>query len=404
MKYIITLISIILLITTILGKDLHAFKSKKSLQNIRNLNEDEDDTDNSQSYEETDEIESNENSESIESSESQGIEDTTISWADNGDGNSTAPLDPEENDKAFVVVYAIDNYRYRYSTIIFSLYVFFHNVENNYDIITLTVNIVYNLRVLEETSETIKCRKGDKGDGYGELYRYNCSKEFSGDIKNIECTDLKAEGNSSIFFDNTTSSAEELKDIGNQTMQRISEKGFVYIKNCEYIRRDSVIQIRGESENNLNDRSLLILDVRNTNGDFFKVDSDLILNEKRRLLRKLEDKDVIIQINPSQYINTDLNKTAGVLDDGRNALIHFKKNIDSDLYYSPDHNNYFKNTNKKGLSGGAITALVITLAAVIIAIIAITFIMLKRPPIPPKQYIGNSDPRFDMSSSTNVIN
>ena len=401
MKYIITLISIILLITTILGKDLHAFKSKKSLQNIRNLNEDEDDTDNSQSYEETDEIESNENSESIESSESQGIEDTTISWADNGDGNSTAPLDPEENDKAFVVVYAIDNYRYRYSTIIFSLYVFFHNVENNYDIITLTVNIVYNLRVLEETTETITCRKGD---GDGELYRYNCSKEFSGDIKNIECTDLKAEGNSSIFFDNTTSSAEELKDIGNQTMQRISEKGFVYIKNCEYIRRDSVIQIRGESENNLNDRSLLILDVRNTNGDFFKVDSDLILNEKRRLLRKLEDKDVIIQINPSQYINTDLNKTSGVLDDGRNALIHFKKNIDSDLYYSPDHNNYFKNTNKKGLSGGAITALVITLAAVIIAIIAITFIMLKRPPIPPKQYIGNSDPRFDMSSSTNVIN
>ena len=401
MKYIITLISIILLITTILGKDLHAFKSKKSLQNIRNLNEDEDDTDNSQSYEETDEIESNENSESIESSESQGIEDTTISWADNGDGNSTAPLDPEENDKAFVVVYAIDNYRYRYSTIIFSLYVFFHNVENNYDIITLTVNIVYNLRVLEETSETIKCRKGEE---YGELYRYNCSKEFSGDIKNIECTQLTAEGNSSIFFDNTTSSAEELKDIGNQTMQRISEKGFVYIKNCEYIRRDSVIQIRGESENNLNDRSLLILDVRNTNGDFFKVDSNLILNEKRRSLRRLEDKDVIIQINPSQYINTDLNKTSGVLDDGRNALIHFKKNIDSDLYYSPDHNNYFKNTNKKGLSGGAITALVITLAAVIIAIIAITFIMLKRPPIPPKQYIGNSDPRFDMSSSTNVIN
>jgi hypothetical protein len=395
MKYIITLISIILLITTILGKDLHAFKSKKSLQNIRNLNEDEDDTDNSQSYEETDEIESSENSESI------GIEDTTISWTDIGDGNSTASLDPEENDKAFVVVYAIDNYRYRYSTIIFSLYIFFHNVENNYEIITLTVNIVYNLRVLEETTETITCRKGER---YGELYRYNCSKEFSGDIKNIECTNLKAEGNSSIFFDNTTSSAEELKDIGNQTMQRISEKGFVYIKNCEYIRRDSVIQIRGESENNLNDRSLLILDVRNTNGDFFKVDSDLILNEKRRLLRKLEDKDVIIQINPSQYINTDLNKTAGVLDDGRNALIHFKKNIDSDLYYSPDHNNYFKNTNKKGLSGGAITALVITLAAVIIAIIAITFIMLKRPPIPPKQYIGNSDPRFDMSSSTNVIN
>jgi hypothetical protein len=111
MKYIITLISIILLITTILGKDLHAFKSKKSLQNIRNLNEV--DTDNSQSYEETDEIES------IESSESNGIEDTTISWTDIGDGNSTAPLDPEENDKAFVVVYAIDNYRYRFNTIIF---------------------------------------------------------------------------------------------------------------------------------------------------------------------------------------------------------------------------------------------------------------------------------------------
>jgi hypothetical protein len=113
MKYIISLISIILLITTILSKDLYTFKSKKSLQNIRNLNEEEVDTDNSQSYEETDEIES------IESSESNGIEDTTISWTDIGDGNSTAPLDPEENDKAFVVAYAIDNYRYRFNTIIF---------------------------------------------------------------------------------------------------------------------------------------------------------------------------------------------------------------------------------------------------------------------------------------------
>ena len=397
MKYIISLISIILLITTILCKDLYTFKSKKSLQNIRNLDEDWEDSDNSQSYEEPDENESYE----IESIENNGTEDTNISSTDNADGNSTAPLNPEENEKAFVVIYAIDNYRYRSSTIIFSLYIFFHNVENNYETITLTVTIMYNLRVLEEKTETITCRKGD---GYGELYRYNCSKEFSGDIKNIECTGVKAEGNSSIIFDNTTSSAEELKDIGNQTMQRISEKGFVYIKNCEYLRRDSVIQIKGESENNLNDRSILILDIRNTNGDFFKVDSNLILNGKRRLLRNLEDKDVIIQINPSQYINTDLNKTAGVLDDGRNALIHFKKNSDSDLYYSPDHNNYFKNTNKKGLSGGAITALVITLAAVIIAIIAISFIMLKRPPIPPKQYVGNSDPRFDMSSSTNVIN
>ena len=410
MKYCITLISIILITTTILSKDLYMSKSKRSLQNIRNLNDDDFDTDNSEPSDETDI--SNESSESNESSNESdepygAIEsfepNNTIpsEEIDNGGENSTAPSDPEENEKAFVVIYAIDNYRYRSSTIIFSLYVFFHNVDNNYDTITLTVTIMYNLRALEEARETITCRKGEN---FGELYKYNCSKEFSGDIKNIECTHVKADGNSSIIFDNTTSSEEELKDIANQTMQRISEKGFVYIKNCEYLRQDSIIQIKGESEDNLNDRSILTLDIRNNNGDFFKIDSSLILDGKRRLLRKLEDKDVIIQINPTQYLNTDLNRTTGVLDDGRNALIHFKKNIDSDIYYSPAHNNFFKNTNKKGLSGGAITAIVITLAAVLIAIIAIAFIMLKRPPIPPKQYLGNSDPRFDMSSSTNVIN
>ena len=401
MKYCITLISIILITTTILSKDLYTFKFEKSLQNIRNLNEEDLDTTTSEPFEETDV--SNESDEIEYGGNENPESDKTIPSGviDNGAENSTVSSDPEENDSEFVVIYAIDNYRYRSNTIIFSLYVFFHNVENNYDTITLTVTITHNLRALEEKRETIACKRGDI---FGELYKYNCSKEFSGDIKNIQCTQVRADGNPYIMFDNTTSSAAELKDIGNQTMQRISEKGFVYIKNCEYLSQDSIIQIKGESEANVNDGSILTLDIRNNDGEFFKHDSTLILNGKRRLFRKLEDKDVIIQIKPSQNIDTDLNRTTGVLNDGRNALIHFKKNIDSNIYYSPEHNNYFKNTNKKGLSGGAITAIVITLAAVLIAVIAIAFIMLKRPPIPPKQYIGNSDPRFDMSSSTNVIN
>ena len=106
-------------------------------------------------------------------------------------------------------------------------------------------------------------------------------------------------------------------------------------------------------------------------------------------------------MNPAKPLSANLNKTVGVLDDGRNALIHFKKGVDSTVYYSPDYNSFYMTKKTKGLSGGSIAAIVITIVAVLIAVIAIAFIMMKKPVLPPNRM---PEAAYEMSSSNNAIN
>ncbi len=321
--------------------------------------------------------------------------------------NSTRNDQIEDNDEEFAVLYAIDNFRYQSHKIFFYIYVLFHNM-NSVPTIIINVQIIYYLRLLSEKGNVpINCKSD--GTYHGELYRYTCEETLDEEItsiSNMKGISIKPEDEKYkyIIIDNTTSSLAELNDITNQTMNRINlDKGFVYIKNCEFISKNPVIQIKGETED-VTQKANLVLDVKNYDG-FVKVDSNILVNNNKRFLRNLEgERDVIVQLNPSEPLSTNLNKTAGVLDDGRNALIHFKKNADSSVNYSPDYNSFFNNKNKTGLTGGAITAIVISLAAVIIFVIIIAYITMKKPLTPPKHISANSDAKIEMSSSTNVIN
>ena len=424
------LIPILLMITKI-NKNLCMNNFKNRLQNIRNLEtSDESYTESEESFDESiesSEISFEDTSESMSSSE--GNETTTETTekrteAPNDDNNTgliaedtydagitpgnNATSNEEENDKEFAVLYAIDNYHYSYQsqTISFYIYIFFHGYDFGHSLdfvpnIKISILIIYyNLRLLSETNE-IKEIICSKNNSHGELYRYSCEQKVNGNISRIEGISIESE-NGQYMIDNTTSSLAEFKDITNQIIDRVKiEKGFVYIKNCVLLNREPVIQIKGETEdvqNNVN----LVLDVKNYDG-FVKVDSNLFLI--KRLLRTLEgEKDVLVQLNPLKPLSADLNKTAGVLDDGANALIHFKKGTVSTVYYPLDYNNYFKTKNTKGLSGGAIAAIIITIAAVLIAIIAIAFIMMKKPVLPPNRMSGSVEAGYEMSSSTNAIN
>ena len=428
-----TLIPILLMITTIINKNMCMNNSKNGLQNIRNLEDDSDEIKNT-------DIESDESSdESYESSEN-SIEDTSESMMSSPGGNETntdlpipgvedisdksdnsddglidvgtdeAGVVPgsnstdngKENDIQFAVLYAIDNFSFRNHKIFFYIYIFFHGYDFSKGFslpsIRITIFIIYyNLRLLSETKQTITCSQNTH---YGELYRYNCElvDENINSLSKIEGLSIESD-NPQFMIDNTTSSLAELRDITNQTMDRIQiEKGFVYIRNCEFISKEPVIQIKGETADVQNNVGLT-LDIKNYDG-FVKVDSNLLL--KNRLLRTLEgERNVVVQLNAYKPLSANLNKTAGVLDDGRNALIHFKKGVDSTVYYSPDTNNFFMTKKTKGLSGGSIAAIVITIVAVLIAVIAIAFIMMKKPVLPPNRM---PEAAYEMSSSNNAIN
>ena len=436
MKYNMALIPILFMITTIINKNMCMNNSKNGLQNIRNLEDDSDVLINT-------DIESDESSdESYESSEN-SIEDTSESMMSSSGGNETntdlpipgvedisdksdnsddglidvgtdeAGVVPgsnstdngKENDIQFAVLYAIDNFSFRNHKIFFYIYIFFHGYDFSKGFslpsIRITIFIIYyNLRLLSETKQTITCSQNTH---YGELYRYNCElvDENINSLSKIEGLSIESD-NPQFMIDNTTSSLAELKDITNQTMDRIQiEKGFVYIRNCELLSKGPVIQIKGATEDVKNNAGLT-LDVKNSDG-FVKVDSNILLN--KRLLRTLEEeRNVVVQMNPAKPLSANLNKTVGVLDDGRNALIHFKKGVDSTVYYSPDYNSFYMTKKTKGLSGGSIAAIVITIVAVLIAVIAIAFIMMKKPVLPPNRMPGSVEAGYEMSSSTNAIN
>ena len=110
-------------------------------------------------------------------------------------------------------------------------------------------------------------------------------------------------------------------------------------------------------------------------------------------------------MNPTESLNADLNKTIGVLEDGRNVLVHFKRNVDSSVNLSIEPNKFIEDKKKKGLSKGAIAGIVIAAAVVLIAAIVIIILLLKRSTTPPpKQNLGNTNVKIENNSSTNVMN
>ena len=210
----------------------------------------------------------------------------------------------------------------------------------------------------------------------------------------------------------------------------------MFIKNCEFLRKDTIIQIKGETDNidNIDSKRLkLKLDVRNNDGNYSQADSYLFVNESKRLYRTLqESKDVIIQLYPTKSLfAADLNETSGILANDNNVFIQFKINANSTADIIPNenysffeddendnngnitntedsfevHNSFFtQEKNKKGLSKGVIALIAISLSVALIAFIAFACIMRKGPTIPPTPNLGNMEPKAVTSSSTNMIN
>ena len=413
MKSLIVLISIVLMITTFFSNNLYV-NSKNSLKNIRNL----DNMENSV-------LNTEENSKSNKTNENNEISQETIKVQNNEQmgelpDNSTDKYKVSNDDK-FVTLYAVDNFTitkiFREWKVTFNIYVIFHNIPSADKMIITFEVIQKDSRLLEEEKPLhIQCLRDS--DPSLELVRYFCIVFTERDIKNkkLKGVDIyiqeKNLTRSPIIIDNTTSSLEMLNDITKQTMKTITNLDFVYIKNCEFLSKETTpIQIQGETDDDISEKSSLVLDVKNDDG-IVKVDSNLFINKNISSNKSLENSkavNVIIQLNPTTSLNANLNKTTGVLEDGRNVLIFFKKDVDLDVQVSaePDKfvNNENKNKNKKGLSKGAIAGIVTAGVLVLIAITVTVCLLIKRSSVnPPKQNIVNTTPGIVNNSSTDIVN
>ncbi len=411
MKSLIVLISIVLMITTFFSNNLYV-NSKNSLKNIRNL----DNMENSV-------LNTEENSKSNKTNENNEISQETIKVQNNQQGelqNNSTNENKVSNDDKFVTLYAVDNYTIikilKSWKITFNIYVIFHNIPSA-DTIIITFEIIQrDSRLLEEDIPfQIGCMKDS--DPSLELVRYFCIVYTERDIKNkkLKGVDVyiqeKNFTRSPIIIDNTTSSLEMLNDVTELTMKTITNLDLVYIKNCELLNKETTpIQIHGETDDDISEKTNLVLDVKNDDGGIVKVDSNLFINKNissNKSLENSKDVNVIIQLNPTTSLNANLNKTTGILEDGRNVLILFKKNVDLDVEVSaePDKLVNNQNKNKKGLSKGAVAGIVTAGIVVLIAIIVTVCLLIKKSCInPPKQNIVNTTPGIVSNSSNSVIN
>ena len=418
MKYHLGLIPIILMIGTISCNNLLIINSKNSLQKIRNLN----DEDNSK-LNNGEEIKNSENTEEIPG----------FSGDPDNSNNNNQILN---NDDKYAALYLIEQYEFVSNRVDFFAYILFHNLESIYILcIDFLIQNNSNNSVTLENTYTLSCTRTDE---YGELSKYHCPRNFEQNstiskMKGINMYNFYPEERTFNIV-TTKTSKDMFNDITNQTMKKFSGKDFVYIKNCEFLRKDTIIQIKGETNNKDLDlkRMKLKLDVRSNDGNYSQVDSYLYVNESKRLYRTLqESKDVIIQLYPTKSLfAANLNETSGFGDD-TNVFIQFKINANSTADIIPNeqnsfveddennnkgnnnntedsfevHNTFFtQGKNKKGLSKGVIVLIAISLSIALIAFIVFACIMRKGPTIPSTPNLGNMEPKVVTSSSTNIIN
>ena len=409
MKYIIVFFSIILIILIIFSNNL-LINSKNSLQNIRHL----------ENFVYNSDLNIEKESNNIESSENITDQEKLPQEVvfQNNSTNNTNNSKIDNYDK-FITIYAIEKDIINIDMISFYIYLVFSNIQASSIIKVELQTIERNSGTADKPFEIICPRDSDP---FQKLVKYYCSKVVEKQIKNmkIKIIEVKVEDieGTLTITEKTTNAIEMMNDITSQTMSKITNLNFVYIKNCELLGKDKTsIQIQGET-NDISDKANFALDLKKSDG-FLKIDSKIYMHNSRRLGRNLQLKKVVVQLYPTKDLNTDLNNTSGVLADGRNLLIHFKTNVQSKVYFKSekheepkeqdeDIKSISKKKQKKGLSGGIIAAIIISIVVVLIAAIIFTIFMIKRKPsIPPKQNIenlGNTDVKIGMGSSTSVIN
>lgn len=255
-------------------------------------------------------------------------------------------------------------------------------------IVYLTIRINTNntrLRNLEEEVKTVKCLKIGEDNGNDDNLNYNCQLETS--LGNI--TSISADKNVIFAFDDVNN----ITDIDIPFTPNANKASKNIQNEIEGLKTYIILENSTKSENNLN-FSFTILGEANENlqngtanlfldsiEDGILKDIPCILNDRGR-----GDKHYELECKVKDSISGHLNNANVNTSEGQNLIISMKENEDD--YISFDiHNNEYDNKQsfRKGLSRGAIVAIIISCSFAIIAVTIIIFLCNRVKPVEPFQ-------------------
>ena len=290
-----------------------------------------------------------------------------------------------------LLLLGFDNYDYleNQKLVKFLAYLRLFGYSNkNLEYIILSAN-TYNNRLLRNLEEIeIKCDKTDVGKS--DIYIFNCSKEIDSPISRIQYI------NNSIKINGENSPNIQTLNIANLMGNNIqNQKGNILSKDTYILDNSSII----------NENSSFIIEGFNSETDLTSSNAELSFVKNNQLknipcnIEKETEKDKYqISCNSKSLSKTDLNlnNLVKLKDQNKSVIISFLEG-NSTANTGSESFNYFrlKKSNKK-LSGGAITAIILSLVAALIIFVAVCLAI--NPSIyPTNQHLP------EVNSSTNII-
>ena len=276
-----------------------------------------------------------------------------------------------------------DHYNYASNILQFFAYIRYLLMEGENRFL-LPLILTRNLRNLHDNRENATCSLISNNSN---IYKYNCSiVNMTGTITKVE-VDIKNSGLNSSKLANITG-----KSLQDQKGDKISDKGFVIIYNCQ-IQKDGDNIINGK-----NDSSFV-----GSDSVLYLANNDNIVEIPATLTYKNKD-EVELKLTPKSSITANLNETLGKINDDKNIYLIFNNTNSTDLEFTaPSHHIYQSKKSSGGLSGGEIVGIILPCIAVLLAITAVAYLFRrKQTVVAPTQNLGNNT--IGINSSTNVVN
>ena len=323
----------------------------------------------------------------VSSTEAQSTEiNSTNTSIDSTTTDSTKTTNSTEYEQIIPnkLVIGYDNYKHSSDILSFYTYVRYYLVRP-YSRIVILVNIIRNLRALDEFNQNINCnynRSNTNGDEIISVYK--CEENVTGTISKVEVTNIV----------NLTQSPLAIsmgKDLNKQEGDKISDQGLVVIKDCKIIiSPNGIITIKGTSDAQLDQEDLILYVIQN-DGSYVEVPATLSTGN---------NSEINIIFTPTKSIHSNLQGVIGKLEGGKNIYLNFTNEDSAELDYPIG---YSWNKNKKtssGLSAGGIVGIIIPCILVLAVTAGLVFFLGRKPPILPTQNIGNT---IGVTSSSDIV-
>jgi len=250
-----------------------------------------------------------------------------------------------------------------------------------------------NLRSLDEITQKVECSLIEN-NSKNDIDKYNCTKDgIEGPISKVEILTYPEN------LEKTNLSQAMGKDLqtyskGDKSLQ----DDIVSIKDCKIEGKiNDLINITGTNSTPLEDGELTLYVVQK-DGNIVEIPSTL------NALKNNKNKVQMI-LAPNSKINAFLDGTLGKAKGGKNVYLSFDNQNSTEN--SPDYFNYDTHTKSpyrkksSGLSSGGIIAIIIPSVLVLLAVVALTFLLKRKAPQSLAQNLTNVT---GTNSSANIVN